>query len=467
MGDIQDVNPFAGDFNEDDEFLRVLLEALQALSLQPGDEEELNEEEQLAGWVMMKMAADKLASKASHNQNLPPLADTIRINLVDRVRDYLTREAVGLEVRMKVLEVCEVLCRMPVAVHAVLGAHIVAKLIPFVASEESDPKKAFLALDCLNSLASHNIVDSALIAAGVPDLCKTMFVHLESNTNPRFILGLKAMQVLCKMFGKQESGHGADILFGNMNVSDSVVEKEMRRLTLLAASENDGKSSRNNNENFTWPSLWVRRFFDLSHSPDVANSVAWNPADMVHDLVLVATADRNKPYLAFLVPTSINVMRQKPHNVQVTDGAVQILSQLVFDESLLYQFQWHMQELETALKLIDRSHQDAEAARNLATLEMRLDDLKPRHANEDFALPMPDHPTYVFVIASTTQGQRVAERLVNRLDQFEYPGVLCKDGRIDPDTVNDSYLGVVFLPQRRYLHDYDLQVFSPSLSKRW
>jgi len=65
----------------------------------------------------------------------------------------------------------------------------------------------------LNQLALYPEAHSTLMDAGVVTICQELRPHASSAIEPEAFAGIIILLILCRLFGKQESGNGADLIF--------------------------------------------------------------------------------------------------------------------------------------------------------------------------------------------------------------------------------------------------------------
>jgi hypothetical protein len=75
----------------------------------------------------------------------------------------------------------------------------------------------------------------------------------------------------------------------------------------------------------------------------------WDPADIVSALTEVATSDRNKPYLSYVVPLLTKALEIRQQNQRLISFSVAALSQLFFEPKCSFQFDSCSERLITCL----------------------------------------------------------------------------------------------------------------------
>jgi hypothetical protein len=165
---------------------------------------------------------------------------------------------------------------------------------------------------------------------------------------------------------------------------------------------------------------------------------------MVDDLVSVATADKNKPELGYLVAIVVGLMEQRSDNESLMVSCVSLLSQLLFEGALIEHFIDNKQRMETVLESLEFSSHDA--ARDLNLLRRRLSDLPDAKASAEDELDndfTPKEPTFVFVYCAES-GAPIATAIVTRLHSEGFVASL-RLRPLDWDFVKESYGGVILL----------------------
>lgn len=90
---------------------------------------------------------------------------------------------------------------------------------------------SLLVFEIVNLIAMRDVMHSAIIAADLPEVLASLVQqHIKTTTfnesDQEFVLAVRAWAILCKLYGKQESGRGADIVLSLIDVSFYVSEFE-------------------------------------------------------------------------------------------------------------------------------------------------------------------------------------------------------------------------------------------------
>ena len=173
---------------------------------------------------------------------------------------------------------------------------------------------------------------------------------------------------------------------------------------------------------------------------------------MMDDMLLVATANIHAPELGFLVERVADMVEYDcPH--EFMDRCVAVLSQLLFEDSLLPYFIQSQQKLEYRLALMVPT--TVESGRELALLRRRLEDLKPHgmvSLTDSNAIRFPETPTFVFVRCLDPDTVKIGEAIVKRLLGEGFVADLTANP-LTLDYVKGSYAGTIIM-ETLYFMDY-------------
>jgi hypothetical protein len=215
--------------NDDEDLqdgLQEIFHAFELLSHQNAtpEDDDIDEKALSNAWDLVTSGARRLAAmplNVEMNDEDLVVQAMLQTSLIVCIREGLARGISEKELLMKCLNTCCALCSIGAATQDLLAAGVVRSLAQLV-RDRSDTDISFNALECLNNLAVFPSARSALIAEGVPPMCETLLAEdssLYDNAESHLVLSLRTFGLLCKLYGKDEDGPGADILFRNLSVS--------------------------------------------------------------------------------------------------------------------------------------------------------------------------------------------------------------------------------------------------------
>lgn len=161
---------------------------------------------------------------------------------------------------------------------------------------------------------------------------------------------------------------------------------------------------------------------------------------MMNDILLLATADKNKPFLVPLIPIIICALDLRPANAKFIDKALDTLAQLMFDKtSRIYVEENFERILETLNKVT--TNLPPESLRTLKMLKEPLEKMLTLQEVEEDAIP--ESPTFLFLICQAEnwgKALHTARLLEDEGFDIKFCGM-----EADAEIVKEAYAGIIFL----------------------
>lgn len=194
--------------------INVLLEAFEVLEDQNLDNENVDEQTLSNAWNIAGAGAKACVGNYD-------MYTVFRTGLITCIQDGLVHLSSQYGLMTKCLKTCRSVSNIERGAQDLLEIGAVWRLLQVVRSNAHEDT-TFEALECLNNLANFPFTRSALIAEGVAQVCETVvneevqnYVPIESEL---LLHSLRAFSLLCKLYGKDEDGSGAELIARNISV---------------------------------------------------------------------------------------------------------------------------------------------------------------------------------------------------------------------------------------------------------
>jgi hypothetical protein len=183
---------------------------------------------------------------------------------LDLLARELRLEVTRLDITETALTATTTVCLSERNAAKVAASGIIIDLATFLKKHAPQPIAAY-ALTSLTNLALHNVSHKQLKAAGILPMAVDFLRFISSEVTHELDFGLTSASLICRLVGYEESGPGPESIRSN----GKLVEK------------------------MTW---LLKAVLDAGPNGTVIG-YTWNPANIMYDISVLATSDRNKPLL--------------------------------------------------------------------------------------------------------------------------------------------------------------------------
>lgn len=203
--------------------IAVFLEAFEVLEDQNLDHDNVDEQVLSNAWDIVCTGARACVGNSE-------MYTVFRRGFITCIQDGLVHLTSQFGLMTKCLKTCRNVSSIERGAQDLIEIGVIWRLLQVVRSDAHEDT-TFEALECLNNLANFPFTRSALIAEGVAQVCEAVVNQgvqdYVPNVSDLLLHSLRAFSLLCKLYGKDEEGSGADLIARNLSVSSNTNSQSM------------------------------------------------------------------------------------------------------------------------------------------------------------------------------------------------------------------------------------------------